>query len=77
MHATSLLVVVDVHNAKFRILPQGATWWQNENIAGRCFHASCVILYLVSHLNIDGMAVAFFLLCQLNVDDSTCPFRHQ
>ena len=54
MHATSMLVVVDVHNAKFSIAPQGATLWQSENIGGRCFHASCIILCLVSHVNIDG-----------------------
>ena len=54
MHATSMLVVVDVHNAKFSIAPQGATLWQSENIGGRCIHASCIILCLVSHVNIDG-----------------------
>ena len=54
MYATSMLVVLDIHNVKFRILSQLATWWQNENIIGRCFHANCIVLCLVSHVNIDG-----------------------
>ena len=74
MYATSFLVLVDVHSVKFRILFQRATWWQNENIDGECFHAGCIIRYLVFHVNIDGSIRQLhcsYLVSQLNIEGST------